>query len=95
MMQTYVCRQCDGAITVGHPKSRFRRQARTLARESVSLFKRLLRPGKVRRQISDALTEQYYLESEHYRELPGVCPGCGFGGKDDLSWWRPGVTLDE
>ena len=90
-MRSYICSSCDGSIIVGHPASILRRQAIALARESYGLLQRLLHGGRIVRTLALALEERFYLAPHRYRALPSACPRCGYRGRGDLPWWRPGL----
>jgi hypothetical protein len=89
-VKTYLCRSCNGSITVGHPGSLFRRQARAILRQAYSLLERVFRRRNLLARVRTAQEERYYLEPFRYRTLPRKCPRCGFRGQGDLPWWRPG-----
>ena len=90
-MRSYVCGSCGGDIRVGHPVTLLRRQALALARETTSWLTRLFHRSATVGRLLGALEERYYLEPHNYRTLPSACPRCGFRGRDELPWWRPGA----
>jgi hypothetical protein len=91
-VKTYLCTECGGSITVGHPAALFRRQARAMASGWLS---RLLRRSASLSSYVRALEERHYLGVHCYRRLPRACPRCGHRGVGDLPWWRPGVAYPD